>query len=155
MEKKILTAEDCNVLAEQNDNNEKENKFWKTISKLAIKQKDKEVRDEQEKQETLKCFTDEGKSKKSKAIEGDIEAQFLIAESAYDNENFKEAFRWFWLAAQNGHAEAADYLSIMYANGEYVSINYALSFQWCKIAAKRGDQDAKEILEKIEKIKLN
>ncbi|MBR3628063.1 MAG: sel1 repeat family protein [Elusimicrobia bacterium] len=155
MEKKILTAEDCNELAKQNDSNEKENKFWKTLSKLAIKQKDKEVRDEQEKKDTLKCFTDEGKSGKSKAIEGDSEAQFLIALSAYDNENFKEAFRWFWLSAQNGHAEAADYLSIMYADGEYVSVNYALSLQWCRIAANRGSQDAKETLEDIKKIHLN
>ena len=81
----------------------------------------------------------------------------MIALSAYDNENFKEAFRWFWLSAQNGHAEAADYLSIMYADGEYVSVNYALSLQWCRIAANRGSQDAKETLEDIKKnsFKLN
>ena len=142
-------------LAEENIDNSKENKMWKLLSKIAIKQKDKEIRDEQEKQDTLKCLTDEGTRRKSKAIAGDRDSQFLIAESAYDNRNFKEAFKWFWLSAQNGHAEAADYLSIMYANGEYVSVNYALSFQWCKIAANRGDQDAKETLEQMKRIYLN
>lgn len=155
MDKKVLTAEDCVKLAKQNENNERKNKFWKLLAKVAIKQKDKELRDEQEKQEIAKCLTDEGKSTKTKAIEGDIEAQFLIAESAYDEENFKEAFKWFWLAAQNGHAEAAAYLSIMYANGEYVSFNYALSLQWCKIAANRGDKYSKEELENIKRISFN
>jgi TPR repeat protein len=155
MDKKVLTAEDCVKLAKQNENNERKNKFWKLLAKVAIKQKDKEVRDEQEKQEIAKCLTDEGKSTKTKAMEGDIEAQFLIAESAYDEENFKEAFKWFWLAAQNGHAEAAAYLSIMYANGEYVSFNYALSLQWCKIAANRGDKYSKEELENIKRISFN
>ncbi|MCR4663014.1 MAG: hypothetical protein K5622_03900 [Endomicrobiaceae bacterium] len=155
MDKKNLTAEDCKNLAEENINNSKESKMWTLLSKLAISQKNKEVRDERERQDTLKCFTDEGKSNSSKAIENDIDAQFLIAEEAYDREDFKEAFRWFWLAAQNGHAEAAEYLSIMYANGEYVAVNYDLSLQWCKIAANRGDLDAKEALEEIKKIKLN
>ena len=95
MDKKNLTAEDCKKLSKQNVNNSKESKMWKLLSKMAIKQQDKEIRDEQEKQETLKSFTDEGKSTKSKAIEGDSEAQFLIALTAYDNKNFKEAFRWF------------------------------------------------------------
>ncbi len=155
MDKKNLTAEDCKKLSKQNVNNSKESKMWKLLSKMAIKQQDKEIRDEQEKQETLKSFTDEGKSTESKAIEGDSEAQFLIALSAYDNKNFKEAFRWFWLSAQNGHAESADYLSIMYANGEYVSVNYALSFQWGKIAANRGCQDAKKALNQIKMLSLN
>ena len=75
--------------------------------------------------------------------------------SAYDNKDFKEAFRWFWLSAQNGHAEAADYLSIMYANGEYVYVNYALSFQWGKIAANRGCQNAKKALNQIKMLSLN
>lgn len=155
MDKKNLTAEDCQNLAEQKVDNPKESKMWKILSKMAIKQQDKEIRDEQEKQDTLKCFTDEGKSTKSKAIEGDSEAQFLIALSAYDKQDYKEAFRWFWLSAQNGHAEAADYLSLMYANGEYVSVNYALSFQWGKIAANRGCQDAKRALNQIKRLVVN
>ena len=155
MNKKNLTKEDCKNLAKQNISNSKENKMWNLLSKLAINQKDKEIRDEQEKQDILKRFSDEQTNTKSKAIEGDSEAQFLIAELAYDKRNFKEAFRWFWLAAQNGHAEAADYLSVMYANGEFVSINYALSFQWCKIAANRGSEDAKEALEQIKQERLN
>ena len=155
MDKKVLTAEDCNKLAKKSNKNSKESKMWKLLSKIAIKQKDKKIRDEQEKQEIAKCFTDEGKNTKTKAIEGDIESQFLIAESAYEKNDFKEAFRWFWLAAQNGHAEAAAYLSIMYANGEYVSCNYFLSLQWCKIAANRGNKESKESLENIKKIGFN
>ena len=62
MDKKNLTAEDCKKLSKQNVNNSKESKMWKLLSKMAIKQQDKEIRDEQEKQETLKNFTDEGKS---------------------------------------------------------------------------------------------
>ena len=155
MKKKVLTAEDCIKLAKQNENNEGRSKFWKLLAKIAINSKDKELRDEQEKQEIAKCLTDEGKSTKTKAIEGDIESQFLIAELAYDEGNFKEAFKWFWLAAQNGHAEAAAYLSSMYANGEYVSFNYDLSLQWCKIAANRGDKESKELLKNIKKIGFN
>lgn len=155
MKKKVLTAEDCIKLAKQNKNNEVRSKFWKLLAKIAINNKDKTIRDEQEKQEISKCLTDEGENAISLALKGDVASQFLLGEEYYYKDNFKEAFRWFWLAAQNGHAEAAAYLSTMYANGEYVHSNYDLSFQWCKIAANRGDKESKESLENIKKVGLN
>jgi len=155
MKKKILTAEDCNKLAEENENNERENKFWKILAKMAVTRKDKEIRDEQERQEKLNNCSDEEETEISLALKGNVKSQFWLAEQYYSEENFKEAFKWFWLAAQNGHAEAADYLSVMYANGEYVGIDYALSLQWCKIASNRGCADAKETLEKIKNLRLN
>lgn len=152
---KCLTAEDCNKLAEQSKSNEKENNFWKTVAKMAIKQKDKEIRDEQEKEEMLNCLTNEGESEMSLVLKGNSKAQFSIAELAYDEMNFKEAFKWFWILAQQGNAEAAYYLGIMYANGEYVTMNYQTSLSWHKIAANRGNEDSQKILEDIKKIKLN
>lgn len=121
------------------------------LSKIAVKQKDKEIRDEQEKQELLNYLTDEGESEMSLALKGNVKSQFILGEQYYCEDNFKEAFKWFWLAAQNGHAEAADYLSVMYANGEYVCINYTLSLQWCKIAANRGSKEAQEVIDNIKK----
>jgi TPR repeat protein len=155
MKKKILTAEDCNKLAEENENNERENKFWKILAKMAVSRKDKQMIDEQEKQEMLNYLADEGESETALALKGNVTSQFTLGEQYYQQENFKEAFKWFWLAAQNGHAEAADYLSVMYANGEYVGVNYALSLQWCKIASNRGSAEAKEALVKIKNFRLN
>ncbi len=155
MEKKVLTAEDCNKLAKQKSNNEQKSKFWKTVAKMAIKQKDKEIRDEQEKQELLNYLTDEGETEISLALKGNVKSQFILGEQYYCEDNFKEAFKWFWLAAQNGHAEAASYLGTMYARGEYVLMNYKTSFSWHKIAANRGDEYSQKILEDIKKIKLN
>ena len=155
MEKKVLTAEGCNKLAKQNSNNEQKSKFWKTVAKMAIKQKDKEIRDEQEKQEFLSYLIDEGESEMTLALKGNVKSQFVLGEQYYWEDNFKEAFKWFWISAQQGNAEAAYYLGIMYANGEYVTMNYKTSLSWHKIAANRGDKDSQKILEDIKKIKLN
>lgn len=155
MKKKVLTSEDCIELSKQNRNNKQKSKFWKLLSKIAIKRKDKEIRDEQEKQEISNCLTDEGESEMSLALKGNVKSQFSIGEIYYCENNFKEAFKWFWLAAQQGNAKASYYLGIMYANGEYVAMNYQTSLSWHKIASNRGDKEAKEVVDNIKKIRLN
>ena len=54
----------------------------------------------------------------------------------------KEAFEWYKLAAEQGHAHAQYNLGLMYNYGRGVPKNLVEAFKWYKIAAEQGDMNA-------------
>ena len=61
----------------------------------------------------------------------------------YDNgegvpQDYKEAVKWYRLAAEQGHAKAQYNLGLMYDNGEGVPQDYKEAVKWYRLAAEQG-----------------
>jgi hypothetical protein len=56
--------------------------------------------------------------------------------------DYKEAVKWFRLAAEKGNRDAQHALGTMYENGQGVKPDYVLAYTWFKLAAHRGLADA-------------
>ncbi len=62
----------------------------------------------------------------------------------YDNgrgvaQDYAEAVRWYWLAADQGDAVAQNHLGFMYNNGRGVARDTALAQMWFYVAAVKGN----------------
>lgn len=77
-----------------------------------------------------------------KAEAGDPIAQYnlgvLYNEGLGTERNYKEAHKWFTLAAQQGDPDAQNNLGIMYYEGQGVGKNYSLALHWYTLAAEQG-----------------
>ena len=51
---------------------------------------------------------------------------------------YKEAVKWYRLAAEQGHAEAQGRLGVMYAKGEGVPVDDKEAVKWYRLAAEQG-----------------
>jgi TPR repeat protein len=62
-------------------------------------------------------------------------------------QDFKEAVKWFRLAADKGNTEAMGFLgAIFHDGGNGVAQDYREAAKWYKLAAQKGDADAQENL---------
>lgn len=78
-----------------------------------------------------------------KAENGNAEAQFKLGWNYYlgaagFDENEDEAAKWFLKAAEQGHAEAQNYIGMCYRYGEGVPKNYAKAESWLLKSAAQG-----------------
>ena len=73
-----------------------------------------------------------------KAIEGDAQSQFEMAEMYADDLNYTEAAGWYEKAANGGHAEAQHWLGFYYAKGRGVEHDMKKAFQLYKKSAEQG-----------------
>ncbi|MCH9026725.1 MAG: SEL1-like repeat protein, partial [Proteobacteria bacterium] len=60
--------------------------------------------------------------------------------------NYKNAAKWFGLAAKHGDAEGQYYFGVLYNRGEGVKKNDATAVQWYKKAAEQGNLNAQSLL---------
>ena len=58
----------------------------------------------------------------------------------------KEAVKWYWLAAEQGDAEAQFNLGYMYESGHEVFQDYKKAFKWYRLAAEQGHASAQSNL---------
>jgi|GEM_PF-3806451 len=58
-------------------------------------------------------------------------------------QDFSEALNWYHKAAEQGYAEAQNYLGVMYLSGAGVSPNSYLAKQWLEKAAEQGHKSAR------------
>ena len=82
-----------------------------------------------------------------KAENGEVAAQFNLGHM-YDNgqgvlQDYKQAVKWYRLAADQGHADAQYNLGIMYAQGQGVPQDYVQAHMWSNLAAANGTGQAK------------
>ncbi len=73
---------------------------------------------------------------------GDVDFQ-LKAGVAYCKgrgveKNFKEGFKWYGKAAENGNGCAACNIGISYYNGDGVELNYQMALRWFEEAIRMG-----------------
>ncbi len=83
---------------------------------------------------------------KAKADGGDASAQNLLAEmyskGAGAPQDYKEAAKWYRLAAEQGHAGAQKHLAELYEAGQGVPRDEAQAAKWYQRAAEQGSADA-------------
>lgn len=80
------------------------------------------------------------------AEKGDPEAQFVMGEAFYfglivEKDN-REAVKWYYAAASQGHAPAMNNMGYMISGGEGVKRNHEDALRWYQMAAKRGHAGA-------------
>ena len=67
--------------------------------------------------------------------------------------NFKEAVKWYRLAAYQGNPKAQHDLGMAYYRGEGVAQDYVKAYAWVQVAAEHGDKGALDsqsiVMEKI------
>ena len=66
---------------------------------------------------------------------------------AHKRKDYKEAFKWWSLSAEQGYAEAQFNLGLMYADGLGVAKDYAEAIKWLKLAAEQKFEAAQFQLE--------
>ena len=88
---------------------------------------------------------------KEKAEKGDVNAQlelggkYVSGEEGVE-EDYKEAAKWFSLAAQQNNPKAQYALGFLYYTGEGVTQDYAEAFRLTKLSAEQGIGDAQYLL---------
>ncbi len=88
-----------------------------------------------------------------KAEQGDAGAQFILGDM-YDygkgvEVDYKEAVKWYGLAAAQGHPHALFKIGLMYDNGEGVPQNHKEAVKWFRLAAKQGSSQAQSRLQSM------
>jgi uncharacterized protein len=83
------------------------------------------------------------------AQQGDPHAQvfvgYLYETGQGVQQDFSQAFQWYWKAAEQGNPIAQYQLGTMYHLGKGVSQNYVMAYMWLELAASRGYGTAREI----------
>ena len=64
-------------------------------------------------------------------------------------QDFKEAAKWYRLAAEQGNAAAQFILGSLYYSGDGVPQDYAQAYAWLSISASQGRQESVESLPNI------
>ena len=76
----------------------------------------------------------------------DALSDFLKGVEAYYASDYKEAVKWYRLAADQGYARAQDRLGLMYFDGEVVPQDHAEAAKWYRLAADQGFAQAQNNL---------
>lgn len=83
-------------------------------------------------------------------VRSDVEEQLEIADKYYTGngvvKNYKEAFKYYKKAAENGNANAQYMLAGMYYTGEGGAKDLQEMYKWYKKAAEQGHSDAQYIV---------
>ena len=86
---------------------------------------------------------------------GDAQAQNSLGAMHYNGKgvvkDFKEAVKWYRLAAAQGNISAQVNLASMYYEGEGVAENPVRAHMWLNIAAAQGDPDAARMRDVVSK----
>jgi TPR repeat protein len=81
-----------------------------------------------------------------RAKAGDVQAQTKVATILYNAKDYKNAFEWFFKAANQGYAPAQNNMGILYKNGEGVQQDFNQAFQWFTKAANQNNPYAQNSL---------
>jgi TPR repeat protein len=89
------------------------------------------------------------------AERGDAQAQNSLGAMYYNGKgvvkDFKEAVKWYRLAAAQGNISAQVNLASMYYEGEGVVENFVRAHMWLNIAAAQGSPDAARMRDIVSK----
>jgi TPR repeat protein len=93
-----------------------------------------------------------------KAAEGYAKYQFKLGHM-YDNgngveKNYKEAVKWYRLAAEQGNSNAQTNLGVMYEFGNGVEKNYKEAVKWYRLAAEQENSKARDLFRRLKQKKI-
>ena len=81
---------------------------------------------------------------KSDIAQANYELGYMYYSGEIIEQNFKNAAKWFSLAAEQGSHDAQYNLAIMHYHGDGVVKSNIYSYMWFDILSSLGDEDAKE-----------
>lgn len=76
----------------------------------------------------------------------DIQRQYEYGNRYYDEKNYKEAFKWYQKAAEQGHVNAQCQLGLCYRYGLGVLSSNRDAIHWYRKASEKGNEEAKNAL---------
>ena len=76
----------------------------------------------------------------------DALSDYLKGLEAYNASDYKEAVKWYRLAADQGYAASQFNLGVLYKDGKGVPQDYAEAVKWYRLAADQGDAGAQNNL---------
>ena len=142
-QKVYLSFKDCQELGDKYhygigvEKDETLAKKWRALASIAVK----------ESNETSASI--EEKTIETLAKQGDVKSQFSLADCYYEDNDFKSAFFWYFVASEQNHAEACYELARMYVRGEGVKIDYDKAWKLLNKAIELGSIQAKEFMAEI------
>ena len=68
-----------------------------------------------------------------------------------DDRDYKEAFKWYRMAAEEGIAVAQTNLGLIYENGLGVEQDFVQAHKWYNIAGTNGDETGRKSKDDVEK----
>ncbi len=74
----------------------------------------------------------------------------LFQKGDQKSRNYKQAFKWYEMAAINGSRQAQHKLGTLYARGQGVTKNSVKAYAWCKVAAFQNSSRGKRKLKCLE-----
>src|ERR1044072_1900372 len=77
---------------------------------------------------------------------GDIDAQYNLAQKYYKEKNLEKAFYWCQKAAENGNIDVQNTLGVLYENGDGTEKNLEKAFYWYQKASENGNIEAQKNL---------
>ena len=96
----------------------------------------------------LPSLADELDDLRKDAVQGNASAQFRVGFMYYYGEgvpqDYKEAIKWYRLAADQGDADAQFWVGVMYYKGEGVPQDFVQAHMWHNLAAAKGNEDARK-----------
>ena len=82
--------------------------------------------------------------------QGGPKAKVKLGRQYQDVKDYKEAFRWYKLAAEQGYADAQLNIGLMYSHGGMgVLRDYNQAYMWLNIGAANGSTTAKRWRKKV------
>ena len=88
------------------------------------------------------------------AEQGDVDAQWRLANLHFQEGDDKEGLKWAHLSAKGGNADAQFSLCCRYLSGAVVLKSLDSAIHWCALAAEQGHKEAKESLDNLKYAKL-
>ncbi len=73
---------------------------------------------------------------------GDLEAQFIVGDIAFNDKDYEQAFKWLEMSAGQGHIEATFALGLCYLDGLGVEQNLERASGCALLAAEKGHAHA-------------
>ncbi|MGN1033040.1 MAG: tetratricopeptide repeat protein, partial [Intestinibacter sp.] len=132
--------------------------FKEQMSKMATKSDSKDIKKELKNEKDFKMTAKNMKNIRKSVIlelekqaeEGDVDTQFSLGDYYFvlnkenDNEeNNKNAFKWYKKAAENGLPDAQYNLAGLYMNGLGIEENREKAFEWYEKVAEQGHIESK------------
>ena len=90
---------------------------------------------------------------KDAAYRGDLFAAKKLGLKHYSDKDYKEAKKWFEIAAIKKEPEAMRYLGILYFMGQGVELDYEMATQWFDKAVRAGDLESTRYLRIVTQFK--
>ena len=94
-------------------------------------------------------------NKKAIEIYSALAARYMLAKIYLNGEgvtqDYKEAVKWYLLAAEQGSASAQYNLGVMYDNGEGVIQDYVRAHMWFNLVTSKGEEKARKNREEVTK----